>query len=71
METAIKVGSEVSKDSAENVAKTVERIFRVGYATHMDQETIRRALDAMSSSFSVNGLTITGAAINGDKVVNL
>lgn len=70
METAIKVGSVISKDSAEHVAKTVERIFRVGYATHMDQETIRQALHAMSESFSINGLTIAGATINGDKVVN-
>lgn len=70
METAIKIGHEISKQSAENVSKAIERIFRVGYSTHMDQKTICKALDAMTRSFSIDGLTVTGCNITGDKVVN-
>lgn len=71
METAIKIGAEVSKASAENLAKVVERIFRSGYQTHMDQATIVKALDAMGKALSIENMTITGCNINGDKTVNV
>lgn len=70
METALRIGSEVTKATSDNVARTVEKIFRVGYATHMDQATICKALDSMAQSFAVNGTTIQGCNINGDKTVN-
>jgi hypothetical protein len=71
METGIHIGAEISKESAENLRKIIEAIFRVGYQTHMDQRTIRAALKTVSGSLSVNGTTVTGSSITGDKVVNL
>ena len=70
METAIRIGAEISKETAEQVRKMVETILKVGYQTHMDQETIRAALSAMASAVKVDNTTITGSNI-GDKTVNV
>jgi hypothetical protein len=71
METAIKIGCEVSKETGEQVRKMVETIFRVGYQTHMDQDTIRAALASMASAVSVNGTIFNGASVIGDKTINV
>jgi hypothetical protein len=70
METAIKIGNEISDKSAANVRKTIESILRIGFQTHADQETIREALHCMTAAFKVENVTLTGCNINGDKVIN-
>ena len=71
MEAVVNIGSTVSKETAQNLQRLIEGIFRVGYRTHMDQATIQVALRVMAESLSVNGTTLTGCNINGDKTVNV
>ena len=71
METGIKVGAEFSKQSGEVLGKLIEKTLRVGYQTHMDQETIRCALQVIKETLSVSGMTISNSHIEGDKTVNV
>lgn len=71
MDNAIKVGNEVSKESAENLKDLIENIFRVGFETRMDQETVRKALDVIEKVSEIRNVTITNSTFSGDKVVNM
>ena len=71
METAINVGGKVEKETAELMTKAVVEIFKAGHEYHMDQETVRTALCQFSECVSIEGLTIEGATIIGDRTVNM
>lgn len=70
METMIKIGSEVSKETAKNLGDLYDRLFTSAAKHRMDQETVRAALSGISNALSVNGTTISGCNINGDKTIN-
>ena len=71
MKTAIHVGNEVSKTTADNLVDIFTTLFRVGRETQMDQGTIVEAIHAVSQISEVKQVTITNANISGDKVVNM
>jgi hypothetical protein len=67
METAIKIGAEVSKESAKNLGDLISTIFKVGKQSGMEQATVCKALDLVNNTLSVNGTSINNCNINGDK----
>ena len=66
METAIRIGAEVDKDSAKCLADMVERIFASAAKNRMDQETVQQALISSFSALSVSGTTVTNCNIVGE-----
>lgn len=71
METAIKIGSEVSKQTSESLASLIKNVFESGYENHMEQKTIRSALEMVCKVSAIDRLTISHCNINGDKIVNM
>lgn len=60
MDTAIKIGCDVTKDSAEPVAAAIAKIL----ACPAEQETLREALRTFARAVKVENITIQGANID-------
>lgn len=71
MDTAIHIGNKVDKTTTDNLTDIVKTIFEVGYACHMDQDTIQEALNMVSTVTEVKQVTLSGCNIIGDKVINV
>ncbi len=70
MNTAIKVGNDITKDSAENLKQIIETIFKVGADTRMGQKTIIAALELVGKVVVVGDISISDTHIKGDTVIN-
>jgi hypothetical protein len=65
MSSAIHIGNILDKDSLNNVAEAVEKIFDSGFRNHMDQKTIRVALNVFGSlTQGSSGSNITGCSFD-------
>ena len=70
MSTALKIGAQVDKASADAVATMVDKIFASARRNGMEQETVRVALCQSFSAMSVNNTTLTGCTMIGEKHVS-
>ena len=70
MESLIKIGAEISKDSAKNLGDLIDRIFASAAKHRMEQGTVSQALSVVSTSLSVENTTITGCNITGEKHIS-
>lgn len=70
METAIKIGTEVSKESTKNLGDLIDKVFSSAAKNRMEQHTIIEALRIVAASLSVSGTTINGCHIEGEKTIN-
>lgn len=70
MDQAIKIGNTIDKSSSENLKDLITTIFKVGYETHMEQNTIVEALNMVGRVTEVKNVTITNSVF-GDKTVNM
>lgn len=71
METAIKVGNEITKQSSDNLQGLIESIFKTGAETRMDQATIVRALEVIGQVVEVKEISIRGCTITGDRHIHV
>lgn len=67
MDTGIRVGTEVSKQSIQNLSQGICAILKM----QGDQKTIRKALDVFRHSVQVQNVTISNVTLNGDKTINV
>ena len=63
METAIKIGFNVDPVGIEAAADGIVRIFASGHVNHMDQETVRHAIDKFTTLFKVENVSINNCNI--------
>ena len=70
METGIRFGGDVTKDTANNLASLIERVFKAAHANHMEQNTVCEALRVVGNATSTNNATVSNCVINGEKTVN-
>jgi len=70
MENGIRIGNDISRESAVNLQRLIESVFKVGYRTRMEQTTIREALLVIKEVASVNNSMVSGCNISGDKIIN-
>ena len=71
MESMIWIGGKVEKETAENLAGLVERVFKSGKENGMDQDTICEELGLIKSVIdsnvhSLNGCNLTNKTYNVD-----
>lgn len=71
MENGIRIGNELSKESADNIRQLVETTFRVGAETRMEQSTIQVALHMIERVAKVENVTITNSVVKGDNHVHM
>lgn len=69
METLLRIGAEVSKDSAKNLADLIDKIFSSAAKSRMDQKTVREALALVGRSLEVKDTRIENCVFNGDKII--
>lgn len=69
MKSAIHVGNNLDKAAKENIKDLIETIFRAGFETHMDQKTIRCALDLVSEAATIGNINITGCTIESNDTI--
>lgn len=70
MENGISLKTEVTKESAANLCKIIETIFREGFKNHMDQSTIQEALRMAKHSLEIRNATISNCNIESGKTIN-
>lgn len=70
MKTAINVGNTVTTESCKSLKEIIDIIFTRGFENHMDQDTIRAALDMIGKVTEIKQITITNCHIKGDTVIN-
>lgn len=66
MDTAINIGGTIPAESVKAVEDAVARILEVAFATRMDQETVRAALEQLQV-FSVKNASISNCTIVGEQ----
>ena len=70
MDTAIKIGAEVSKETSKNLGDLIDKVFSSAAKSRMEQEAIRQALSLIERGLSVHNTTVANCVINGEKTVN-
>lgn len=70
MKAAINIGNEVSEEAMNRIATAIEKVFRVGFETHAEQDTIQKALDVVERVAVVQNVTIQNCTLAGDTTVN-
>lgn len=68
MDKAIHVGNAVDEKAVAELGDQIEKIFRVGFETRQEQETIRHALDVLIRGFSISNVSISNNTIHDDSV---
>ena len=66
MENCIHVGAKVDKESVDNFAEAIERIFKSGFDNRMDQKTVIKAISSMTATFETKQVTIQYATFTGE-----
>lgn len=67
MQTAMNIGTVVSKESLEPLTDAIVRIMEA----RADQETVRSGLDALTTMARIENVTIQHCTINGDRSVTV
>ena len=58
MKTAVKIEANISKQGIKALADGIVNVIKTAHENHMDQETVRHALDILGKGASVDGATI-------------
>lgn len=67
METGIKIGTVVEKDSLQAIVDAITQIMNMP----VDQETMRHGIDALGRMARVENVTIQNCVVNGDRSVSI
>jgi len=65
METGINITTQQDKESTEALSVLISDVFESGFKNHMDQDTIKKALDVVQQACSMNNLSINNCNLNG------
>ena len=66
MEAGIKISNEKSAEAIEAMGKAIERIFASAFESHVDQETIQKALETLLKGSCINGTQISNCFFTSD-----
>jgi len=65
METGINLETKVDGEGVKLIEEAITTIFREGFANHIEQETIRKALDTLSKASSIGDVHVRNCNISG------
>ena len=71
METGIKIGNSLEKTTSDNLKDIITTVFKIGAETRMEQDTIIEALKLIGRITEVHDISLSGANITGDRVINV
>lgn len=63
----IQVGGSIDEKSAAALTKIITAVFDSAFKNHMEQDTVRAALQAISATVTANNTSISSCILTGEK----
>lgn len=73
MDSVMHIGNIVDKDTADNIAGAITKVFESAHENRMDQETVREAIEILRFSFAMAPVTVSHCNISskGETAINV
>ena len=66
MENCISIGNKIEKETADNIADGIVKIFASAHENRIDQDVISTAINAFSVALKIENITITNSNFVGE-----
>jgi len=71
MENCVFIGTKIEKETMDNVAEFIERVFKAGKENFMDQDTVVQALEIFKCVVKTENVSLNNCCFVGEKTVNV
>ncbi|MGL5567503.1 MAG: hypothetical protein ACRDC4_17440 [Plesiomonas sp.] len=69
MEQMMRIGADLSEQTATNAADAVSKVLKAAYKTRASDEVVLRALDTLKGAITVQNVAVNGCTFDNSKSV--